>query len=154
MNGRDLALGAAGVLAAAGALARRGSRARGAGSLPEFVYHGTTTAEQVGLARGQTDGLLYLTSDYDNAVEYATEAARDAVSFDADEPPVEPIVLAFSLAKLVEAGTLEPDWKWLDPRDVRARISWQEALRTKSQVTFRGRFAEALVRTDVLSGDA
>ena len=123
-------------------------------SLPEFVYHGTTTAEQDGLERGQTDGLLYLTSDYDNAVEYAKEAARDAVSFDADEPPIAPIVLRFSLAKLARAGVLEPDWKWLDPRDVRAGISWQEALRKKSQVTFQGRFSSALVRTEVLSDES
>lgn len=151
-NGVWVTLGGTAALAVASAV-RRGSRTR-TDIIPEFVYHGTTTAEQAGLARGQTDDLLYLTSDYDNAVEYAVEAVRDAVSFDDGESSVAPVVLTFSLGLLAEAGTLEPDWKWLDLRQVRTGISWQEALRTKNQITFRGRFAEALVRTDVLLGES
>lgn len=107
--------------------------------LPEKLYHGTSTEELPGFSSGETEDLLYLTSSYGNAEEYAREKA--------DEIGGDPVVLTFDLSILAANGKLDADHKWL-PREFWFKtVSWQDGLLHTGHVTFEGSFLPALLGT-------
>lgn len=112
-------------------------------ALPKKLYHGTSTEELAGFASGETDDLLYLTSNYGNADDYAREKANEVGG--------DPIILSFDLSVLAASGKLDADHKWL-PREFWFKtVSWKDGLLQTGHVTFEGNFLPALIETEYLA---
>lgn len=96
-----------------------------------ILYHGTSSQHLGGFESGQAEE-LYLTSSFQNAEEYAREKV--------EEEGGQPVVIQFDLARLTQRGTLQPDWKWIQPRPGRRASSytWQEALKETGHVVYSG----------------